>query len=181
MSRANQLALEAISAIRVVSAYSLQAEVASLYKQVLACCCCCFDLRCASSHCACTFLQNQSHPLFALIFVQNVYKANLNKTAHFSGIAFGMSQVYLITHVLHAVGAGCCCLLFGLHSLQHTGLSKVVFCHSQFILFGVFCLSFWYGGKQVAQGNIAFEDMMKVFTLLAGSCLQTALEGFPGS
>jgi hypothetical protein len=31
----------------------------------------------------------------------------------------------------------------------------------QLILFLVFCLAFWFGGREVSKGNISFEDMMK--------------------
>ena len=36
-------------------------------------------------------------------------------------------------------------------------------CHClQLILFLVFCLAFWFGGREVSKANISFEDMMKV-------------------
>ena len=40
----------------------------------------------------------------------------------------------------------------------------------QLILYMVFCLAFWYGGRQVEDGEITFEEMMKA----RGCCASSA-------
>lgn len=85
-AQANQVALEAISAIRVVSAYSLQAKTSELFGQVriiflVAC-----STPCNASH----------HSFTAGTHSLQLAMKSSSKSAHISGLSFGLSQVGIL-------------------------------------------------------------------------------------
>lgn len=86
-AQANQVALEAISAIRVVSAYSLQAKTSQLFKQVRI-----FFMGAYSTPCMQANLLRALSKLFVTHSLQLAMKSS-SKSAHISGLSFGLSQV----------------------------------------------------------------------------------------
>lgn len=88
--QANQIVLEGVKSIRIVSAYSLQQSISDRYNKALS-------------------------------------NAVDTKIIHFAGVAYGFSQ---------------------------------------FVLYCVICLAFWYGAKGVDNGQMSFEDLMKAFCAL---------------
>jgi ATP-binding cassette, subfamily B (MDR/TAP), member 1 len=52
---------------------------------------------------------------------------------------------------------------------------------SQFVMFAVYALAFWFGGQQISEGNLSFDDMLRAFfsIMLAAFGLAQAQMGFP--
>ncbi|KAA6419418.1 MAG: ATP-binding cassette transporter [Trebouxia sp. A1-2] len=63
-------------------------------------------------------------------------------------------------------------------SSQTSGLG---FGASQFIIFAVYAVGFWYGGREIAKGDLTFTEMLKVFFCIAFSAfgLASAQQAFP--
>lgn len=139
------MATEAVAAIKVVTAYSLQPQVAELYHQAAA-------------------------------------EGSGSRSAHFSGLAFGIAQVrgeFALSNARQ--------LMPGLHHmhLHCASLPPPLPC-MQLILFLFYCLMFWFGGTQIQAGSISFTQMNKVrfWTFCRGlqccaACLLTHLLCLP--
>ena len=118
-----------MSAIKVVTAYSLQPQVAELYHAAAA-------------------------------------EGGGSRSAHFSGLAFGVAQVRarpLHSPCVNGLGtaraqAGRTLLIR--HSHTACGPLSPPTC-AQLILFLFYCLMFWFGGTQIQDGSITFSQMNK--------------------
>lgn len=65
--------------------------------------------------------------------------------------------------------------------VKRANTSGLGFGFSQFVMFAVYALAFWFGGQQVSEGNLSFDDMLRAFfsILLAAFGMAQAQIGFP--